>query len=514
MIDRIRAAAKAFRLGPAVVATDSLAGYTPSVAAPQYAELLSQSVGVYACASLRATTLSSLPIVVYSTNANGERERVTSGPVVDLLAKVNSHWTFPHLLEMVELSLCLWGSAFLIVEKDSRGIPVELWWARPDRMTVVPHATDYISGYVYEHNQKKIAFGPDEVVWLRYPNPANEFAGLSPIASARMSVDLGRAGLLANTKLFSQGLMAGGIISPSNADTTWPADKVQQLQEVLTKRFSGVDRAHRWMVIGHQMQAEPMGVSPKDAEFIEQMRMSLADICRVFQVPPILVQDLQHSTYSNFEQSLKALWTLCLTPEAHRITHWLNEQLMPMFGEGLSVEFDFSGVAVLQEGADARWSREDGQIKAGVLTPNEWRASRNLEPLPWGDQWWASAALVPIGGAPTTAPTKAYAPSWDFGGTDHVAALKRNDARVERQITAFAGMVEDLMRAQERRIVASATKSAKALDPAEPFDLSAETAIFAEAATPFIERTVRLSGAQVYLDYALSGAFDLSLIHI
>ena len=65
------------------------------------------------------------------------------------------------------------------------------------------------------------------------------------------------------------------------------------------------------------------------------------------------------------------------------------------------------------------------------------------------------------------------------------------------------------MRAQERRIVAAATKSAKALDPADPFDLAAETAIFAEAATPFIERTVRLSGAQVYLDYALTGAFDV-----
>ena len=48
---------------------------------------------------------------------------------------------------------------------------------------------------------EQAAYTPDEVVWLRYFNPLEELAGLSPLAPARLSADMGHEGLNFNRHL-------------------------------------------------------------------------------------------------------------------------------------------------------------------------------------------------------------------------------------------------------------------------------------------------------------------------
>lgn len=529
-IDNLRSTvAKAFRLGPVLVQPfeTSYGKDTETFNPTAYGEYLATSVSVYACATLRAENLAGVPLRLYK-GTDDDRQVVDRGPLFDLLGKVNPFWSLPFLLEMTELAMCLWGEAFWVLERDGRGKPTEIWWASPDKMTPRPHATEYLAGFTFEHEGQRIDFAPDEVIWFRYPNPMDEYEGLSPIAAARMSIDLGQAGLTSNKRLFDQGMQLGGIISPADKETTWPKESVQQLEKMLSSRFKGADKAHKWAVLGHAMNVQAMGVSPKDAEFIGQMRWSLSDVCRVYKVSPVLVQDLEHSTYSNFDAALKSLWTITLVPEGRRIAAALTEQLLPMFpGEADSIEFDFSEVDVLQEGEDSKWTREQGQIQANAITINEWRTGRGLDPVPWGDGPAPTPDPMPQpqaqdDGSPAAAAqralqllkglepatTKAIA----LGSQEHLSVWKRFDRRATRHEAAFKALVVELFERQRDAILADAQKglTAKAIDPSQPFDPDEWRELFVAASLRRFEQIVQDSGDGVYDDLELGISWDVN----
>ena len=164
--------ARAFVTGPGAVPdptlTQYLSGFDTGENRVDYGEYIQTSNAVYTAARLRASLLSSLPIVAYRVGPDGRRDKVTSGPLVELLQKVNPFWTFQRLIEMTELSLCLWGSAYVFLDRGTnrRGRPLEMWWARPDRVTVVPDKENYVSHFLYQVGtaQPPIRFERDEVI--------------------------------------------------------------------------------------------------------------------------------------------------------------------------------------------------------------------------------------------------------------------------------------------------------------------------------------------------------------
>ena len=112
-------------------------------------------------------------------------------PLQRLIDRPNSSWSRAELIRAVESNLLLWGSAYLGIEKDDSGAVSEIWPLRPDRMRVMPDARKYVRGFVYEHAGERVAYLPEELVWFKQFNPLEEFAGLSAVAPARLSVDMG-----------------------------------------------------------------------------------------------------------------------------------------------------------------------------------------------------------------------------------------------------------------------------------------------------------------------------------
>ena len=416
--------ARAFVTGPGAVPdqssmTNYLAGFgLEPESRVDYGEYIRTSNAVYTAARLRSSLLSSMPIVAYRVAADGRRDKVTAGPLVELLSKVNPFWTFQRLVEMTELSLCLWGSAYIFLDRGTnrRAAPRELWWARPDKVTVVPDKANYVSHFLYEvgSDQPPIRFERDEVVWLRYPNPLDEFDGLSPLASAAIAADTSRAAMISNAAMFRNGLQMAGVVQPANGQTL-TEEQARGLEQSMARRFKGADKAHRWGVLRFEAKFQPLSVTPKDAEYLGSLRWSLEEICRAYGVPLDLVGG--ERTYANQHDARIAVWTDTILPEARFIATELTEQLLPLFPNAADlIEFDSSGVSVLQDAEAAKWAIEKEKIDAGILLPNEWRASKGLDPVPWGDAWWAPTAgggLGPVTGAlPPIAPNQQIA----FGG--------------------------------------------------------------------------------------------------
>ena len=86
------------------------------------------------------------------------------------------------------------------VERDEQGRP-EIWPLRPDRVSIVPDRRQYIRGSVYDGRNSLVAYTPDKIVWFRYFNPLEDYAGLSPIAPVRISADMAKDSLRSTSKM-------------------------------------------------------------------------------------------------------------------------------------------------------------------------------------------------------------------------------------------------------------------------------------------------------------------------
>ena len=351
--------------------------WTPS----HYASYFATSVPVYAAIRLRADAVARAPLKIYSQIVQaGKARRQWVGPrhpAQKLLDRVNPHWTGGDLWRATETYLNLWGVAYWAVERDDYGIPFEMWPLRPDRMRVVPDPDDYIRGYVYTGTSgKSVPFAADEVVRLRYFNPLEEYAGMSPIAPVRLSLDMGRDALIGSRSKLTNDSSPGVVFEtselPSDEEVTGFLDRWEA-------RHQGTANRMRPTLLSPGMKASQVGFAPRDMEYLSTLRWTVEDVARAFNVPKPLLHDLERATYSNIETARRMFWETCIVPELRFFEEALQERLLPMFRDpALVAEFDTSEIEALRESESERAKRLQIYVSEGIMTTDEARAELGL----------------------------------------------------------------------------------------------------------------------------------------
>ena len=314
-------------------------------------------------------------------------------PAQRLLDRPNPFWTRGGLWRATETYLGLWGSAFWGLERDEMGRLVEIWPLRPDRTRIIPDPSNYIKGFVYVgQGRQLISYLPEDMVWLRYFNPLDEHAGLSPIAPLRLSLDMALDALRANRSSLANDSMPGVFIETSDTPTD---QEVSEFYSRWESRFRGPERVRRPALLSGGMRATNMGFSPRDMEYIQSLRWSLEDVSRVYGVPKALLGDIERITFSNFSTARKVFWEDTIVPQLTFYQEALQQMLLPNFGDpSLVIEFDLSAVEALRDSENDKATRRRGYVAAGIMTVNEVRREMNLPPVAWGDSPARSARDV------------------------------------------------------------------------------------------------------------------------
>jgi len=415
LVEAVRELASRAHPGPDVSGFDREFGHRDEFGPPEYGDYIATSNDVHSVVSFRARHAGELRLRLY---VGDEPDKITvgSGPVNDLLRNPNPFWSFGELMRITEMSKGLWGESFFAIEYGPSG-PRELWWLKPTRVHPVPSATKYLEGFVYEpqNSGERLFFRPEEILWTRYPNPLDEFAGLSPLAAARLPADTGTAMMKSNRSLFTQGMQLGGLVMPTRDKVAFSAAQADELERQLERRLKGVDKAHRWAVLRFEAQVAGMQVTPRDAEFVSGLGMTFRQVCRPYGVPSTLLNDTEFMTDANIDGLEKAFWVHAMCPDMRLYADDFKRQLLPRFRAGPGrgrlpnhCEWDFSTVAALQESATSVWDRERQALDVGALTVNEWRARHGLPPVAWGDVAWMAANRFAVEG-PESVPGAAAA---------------------------------------------------------------------------------------------------------
>ena len=141
-----------------------------------------------------------------------------------------------------------------------------------------------------------------------------------------------------------------------------------------------------------------LSIPNNEAQFLETRKFQVDEICRIFRVPPHLVGNLEHATFSNIEHQSIDFAVHTIRPWLVRIEQAMNRALFSEQEKGqYYVQFNIDG---LMRG-DYK-SRMEGYAIArqnGWMSANDIRELENMNPISpeeGGDAYLVNGNMIPI----------------------------------------------------------------------------------------------------------------------
>jgi HK97 family phage portal protein len=343
---------------------------------------------VWRCVNLIAGTIASLPCVTY--RQNGERREVArTHPAYKLLHdEPNPAMTAFTFWEFVSASLLLDGNAYALVRWYNNGFPAQIIPLRPESVEIL----DVDGKLAYRFSLSP--GGEQEVVFARdiLHIPGLGFDGVKgmSVISAVCTQAVGLSMALDSTmgSIAGKGIRASGVVE---VDAALSPEALKRLRSQFDSAHGGPQNAGRTVFLDKGMSWKPMQINPVDAQLLEQRRFQVADICRIFGVPPHMVGETDKTTSwgSGIEQLTIAFVQYTIRPWLERIEQEVNRKL---FTGQYYAEFNLDGL--LRGDTKTRAEYYASGIQNGWITPNEVRKLENLDPHEGGDDLFLQTNMM------------------------------------------------------------------------------------------------------------------------
>jgi|TARA_R100000479_G_scaffold29002_1_gene11584 HK97 family phage portal protein len=359
---------------------------------------------VYRCVNEISKGASSVPFIIKIGDQILEEH-----PLIELLNRPNPLQSYSEFFSSLYGYLLLSGNSYVLKLGSELGAPKELHHLRPDRINIkgsgnpIPDRYDYmINGRVEQSFEVDQDTGFSELKHIKLWNPLDDYYGCSPLSAAATEVDQHNMAGKHNVNLLSNGARPSGAVIFKPRDEAGFAMNLtesqrQQLLTDLNNRFSGAGNAGRPMLLEGDFDWKEMGLSPKDMDFLNLKHLSATEIAMCFGVPSQLVGVPDAQTYANVAEARLALYEETIIPYLQKISSDLNEWLVPMFGDRLSLEFDIDSIPALSERRKKIYENVTSAVREGIMTRNEARERIGLEPVEGGDGLYIASNLFPLG---------------------------------------------------------------------------------------------------------------------
>ncbi len=333
---------------------------------------------VMACVGAISSTVATLPAFVYR-QADAGRTEAPSHPVARLIRAPNPRQTWPDWLEWTLAQALLHGNALSVIEHDGAGrvtalLPVPWQSVMVSLLPTGRMAFDVVQFIAPWGGTGQPRRYMDDEVFLLRDRSDDGFLGRSRLS--RAPDVLGQAHALQEhmAAVWRNGATPSGVLSVPGRLSP---EAAHRLANAWADAYAGAGNARKTVVLEEGATWGATFISPEDAEVLASRRFTVEELCRLFQVPPPIVQDYSHGTFTNTQQA--ALWfaQLTLTPWVRKIE---AEFSRTVFGDGAEfhLEIDLSGL--MRGDYSARWAAYAIAVDKGILTPDEVREAEGYNP--------------------------------------------------------------------------------------------------------------------------------------
>ena len=206
----------------------------------------------------------------------------------------------------------------------------------------------------------------------------NGIVGIDPISYNAAAIGAGIAAQKYTSDFFRTGGAIKGTIETDQALGDDDYDR-------FTAHYKQAAQNGETVLLEYGFKYKAISLSPEASQLIQAKVFSIDDIARIFCIPPHLLAELSHATFSNIEQQNIFFGEYSLRPICKRIETQLELKLFTSKEQGqYHVKFDLNGL--MRGDAAARASFYEKGINAGWLTPNEAREFESMKKLPGLDE--------------------------------------------------------------------------------------------------------------------------------
>lgn len=348
---------------------------------------------VWACVWLNARTLASLPLNLKRYDAKGKATLAEDVALYQALRwKANYISTAYNFWCGLWANEQLWGTGYARKIKAA-GQVVGLDLLLSQYMVPFITRTGELR-YQYTNPREAMDLSADDVFKV-FTRSIDGISGSSVIGFARNSFGLARSGEYAASKTFGAGLNASGFVTTE----TWLKTDQRELIRESVEEFTGQGpKAGGTMVLEGGFDYKQLSLKPLDAELLASRQFSVEDVCRWFNVPPVLIGHAsagQTMWGSGIEQILRGYVNLGLRNYTIAACQSIQADLIrPADRSTLYAEYDFDELLAADSAARAQLYATLSQN--GVSTRNELREREGMSPMPGGDILTVQSNLVPL----------------------------------------------------------------------------------------------------------------------
>ncbi len=301
---------------------------------------------LYRAVSLRASSLSSVPFVVFQ----GEEE--VDWPLEPDLATI---------IYTMELGLMLTGAAYALKQYRAGGRlltgvqvlnPTTVKWSQQ-------HGDDHFVQHI--GGKKYGPWGAEDIMVLREPSmTADKGAGLAPA-----QVALSASQLRFNMDEFASQFFAHGAQPQTLITTTGNPGtaEMERAQSFFKRRMSGVGNAWRALFLRGDLKITTLTPELKSLGMKELAAHVALDIGAALGVPRSILES-DAANYATSQTDMQSFWHMTIRPRLPMFEDAINEQLLA--GSEYSLQFAPEQLDVFQEDETVRASSLLQLVQAGV----------------------------------------------------------------------------------------------------------------------------------------------------
>jgi SPP1 gp7 family putative phage head morphogenesis protein len=301
---------------------------------------------------------------------NGELDEITDHPMLDLLENFNPMMPGLVARSLVQTLMDLKGEAFLVIERNAQGMPVELYPMPPYWVTETPtlrRPTFRVSAIGWAGEIPET-----EVIWLRDLDPENPYGrgvGIGDALGDEAETDEYAAKY--TKSFYYNDALPAGLVGIEGVTQKAQLDEAKQRWEDDHKGFLKSFRLH-W----HSGKLNFVQISPAfDAQKHTDLRKFERDtILQTIGFPPEILGILEHSNRATIDAADLILTKYGYVPRLELQRAFFQQRLAPEFDERLIVDY----VSPVQE--DREFKLKAVQVAPWSFTVNEIRGAAGEPP--------------------------------------------------------------------------------------------------------------------------------------
>lgn len=338
---------------------------------------------VYRAVSLIAQTYASLPLGVYRLADDGGKTLDRNHPLWHVLCKRPNRWqTSFEWREMMYGHFAMRGRCYSEIISTGGAAISELIPLHPDHVRPFRAVNGKLAfEYTPTEGPTRIIL-QDEMHYLHgLTVDADGITPISPISAAgREAIGMAMATQEHGGKLFANGTRLGGLLKFPAGKSLKDDTARGRVLSSWNRAYGGAANSGKTALLEDGLEWEEMGMTSEDAQFIETMQWSIADISRIFDgIPVHMLSELSRSTNNNIEHQGIGFVTYTIRPGAIRREEAMERDLLV----GRSVKthcimFDLDGL--MRGDSTARAAYYGAMVDKGILTRNEARTEDGWNP--------------------------------------------------------------------------------------------------------------------------------------